>query len=86
MQPLPLPQLLSLHRLHPLARNPDSLTQNANQQRDIQQLPAQNFASGERESSLDEMFVRDGSNRFGDQWQQKSSLRKIWEQNKIMLS
>lgn len=87
MQPLPLPQLLSLHRLHPLARSSESVNQNTSQLRDMQQLPAQNFAAGDRGTELDEMFVREGSNRqYGDQWPQKSSLRKIWEQNKIMLS
>lgn len=86
MQPLPLPQLLSLHRLHPLARSSESVNQNTSQLRDMQQLPAQNFAAGDRSSELDEMFVREGSNRQQDQWLQKSSLRKIWEQNKIMLS
>lgn len=86
MQQLPLPQLLSLHRLHPLAQT-ESINQNTSQQRDMQQQPALSFPPGDRDAGLDEMFARDGSNRqYGDQWQEKSSLRKIWEQNKIMLS
>lgn len=98
MQPLPLPQLLSLHRLHPLARTSDSpISQNMSQLREIHQgilghtpPPASgSFASGEaRDAGLDEMFTREQPNRQYQkgQWPSSSNLRKIWEQNKIMLS
>lgn len=98
MRPLPLPQLLSLHRLHPLARNSDAaINQNMSQLRDMHQgltalAPPSSQANfdppGEvRDPGLDEMFNGGPGNRqYGDgQWQTKSSLRKIWEQNKIML-
>lgn len=146
LQPLPLPQLLLLHRLHPLARD----GQNGNQQRDGANGPSipnmaqgnigqasigqgnigqsnigqsnvgqtnigqdnmgqgnigqesigpenigqgsigqggigqTNYAHGDVRDGLEEMFTREGG-RYEGQWP-KSALRKIWEQNKIMLS
>lgn len=47
--------------------------------------------SREERGGLDEMFVRPASSKavsYGDerQWSNKSELRKLWEQNKILLS
>lgn len=66
---LPLPQLLSLHRLHPLSRSPEA-------------PPRETRAPFEGQ---DDMFGRQRDFPDGE-WSDKSALRKIWEQNKIMLS
>lgn len=94
LQPLSLSQLLPLHRLHPLARTTElPISQNMSQLREMHQgmsqspPPSGSFTGESRDGGLDEMFSREQAARYGKgQWPAKSSLRKIWEQNKIMLS